>query len=97
MTEEEFVKAMEDFFFVSDEKYSIISYQTSLAHAAWDNLNVVPVYKLAQIAAYFSLIQLMNDVSESISNIINETRRQMKEKEIAEGFGKLLISIIVDS
>ena len=85
MNELEFVRSMEEFFFVSDEKHSIVSYRTSLAHAAWDNLDVVPISKLAQIASYFCLIQLMNDMPESISKIINESRAHLKDKEIAMG------------
>ncbi len=85
MNELEFVRAIEDFFMVADEKHTIVSYRTSLAHAAWDNLDVVPISKLAQIASYFNLIQLMNDISESISRIVNETRDHIKEKDAALG------------
>ena len=88
MNEGEFTKAMDQFFFVADEKHSIISYRTAQAHAVWDNYDVVPLTKLAQIAAYFSLIQLMNDMTESISTIVTETRAQIKAKEVAEGLGK---------
>lgn len=85
MNEYEFCKSMEEFFLVADEKHSMISYRTSLAHAAWDNLEVVPVSKLSQTAAYFCLIQLMNDMTESISKIIDESRAQVKIKEMEQG------------
>lgn len=85
MTEVEFCKAMEQMFFVADEKHSQVAYGTALAHAAWDNLDVVPISKLAQIGAYFYLIQLMNDMTESISQLVNESRSQIREKEIADG------------
>lgn len=49
MNEYEFCKSMEQFFLVADEKHSMVSYRTSLAHAAWDNLDVVPINKLAHI------------------------------------------------
>ena len=49
MTEEEFCKTLETFFFVTDEKLSRVSYQTSLAHCAWDGYDSVPVNKLAHI------------------------------------------------
>jgi hypothetical protein len=85
MNELEFVRAMEEFFIVTDERHSVVSYRTSLAHAAWDNLDVVPISKLAQIASYFNLIQLMNDISESISRIVNDTRAHLRAKDAAMG------------
>ena len=88
MTEVEFCKTMEQMFFVADEKHSQVAYHTSLAHAAWDNLDVVPISKLAQIGAYFYLIQLMNDMTQSISQLVNETRSQIREKEMADGLSK---------
>lgn len=94
MTEVEFCKAMEQMFFVADGKHSQVAYRTALEHAAWDNLDVVPISKLAQIGAYFYLIQLMNDMTESISQLVNESRSQIREKEIADGLSKGLITFL---
>ena len=54
MNEEEFLKAIEQFFFISDSKQVLVSYRTSLAHSSWDGLeNVVPIALLAHILFYY--------------------------------------------
>ncbi len=55
MTEEEFCKAIEQFFFIADERQSMISYRIALSHAAWDELDYVPINKLAHILFNFKI------------------------------------------
>lgn len=82
MNEIEFCQAMEQFFFISDEKQLRISFRTALAHCYWDsNENTVPVTKLAHISAYFCLLQIVNELQDNINTIVTESRKRIIENE----------------
>lgn len=92
MTEGEFFKAMEEFFFISDERQVRVSYRTALAHCFWDdNQNVVPVVKLAHIAAYYCLLQIVNEIQGNINKVISDSRKKNLENELKNGPGKKIL------
>lgn len=88
MTEAEFSEAMEQFFFISDERQISIAYQTALAHCYWDSyISAVPVNKLAHIGAFHCLMQIISELQENINKIIIESRARILENELKLGPG----------
>lgn len=82
MNETEFCQAMEQFFFISDERQVRISFRTALSHCYWDsNENTVPVTKLAHISAYYCLLQIVNELQDNINTIVIESRQKIIENE----------------
>lgn len=93
MTEVEFCEAIEEFFFINDERQMLVNYRTALAHSFWDAYDhAVPISKLAHIAAYYCLIQIVNELQENIDKIIAESREKLIENEIKQGLGKSFFS-----
>lgn len=86
MSEIEFCKAMEQFFFISDERQIRVSFRTALAHCYWDsNQNSVPVTKLAHISAYFCLLQILSELQDNINTLIADSRKKIIENEAKNG------------
>lgn len=86
MSEDEFCKTMEEFFFINDERQVKISYMTSLAHCFWDSYDEeVPLTKLAQIGAYYCLMQIVNELQENINKILSDHRSIVLEQETRHG------------
>jgi hypothetical protein len=71
MTDAEFCHAIEQFFFVADNKHSIVSYRTSLAHAAWDSYESVPINKLAHILLLLCILFYFVHFKNKYINLIN--------------------------
>lgn len=90
MTEGQFVKAMEEFFFVNDEKQIRKSYKTALAHCLWDEYqNTVPINKLSHICAYYCLLQIVNELQNNINKLVSDSREKILENELKYGPGKI--------
>jgi hypothetical protein len=88
MNEQEFCTAMEEFFFINDAKQVRVSYLTALAHCFWDSYDaLVPLNKLAHIGAYYCLMQIVNELSETVNKILIDHRNTIMENEMRSGGG----------
>ena len=86
MTEQEFCNAIEEFFYVYDERQTLNSYKTASAYASLDGYeNIVPTFKLAHSAAYFCLIQIIYNLKENLNTLIEEAREKKMADEREEG------------
>lgn len=76
MSEDEFLKAMDELFYIYDEKQTRIYYATTLKHCfLFEDLNgCVPIDKLAHIASYYYLIQIIQDLKIEINDHISVER-----------------------
>jgi hypothetical protein len=88
MTEIDFCDVMNEFFFVADERMCQVFYRTALAYAQWEDQHVVSIKKLSHIAAYFCLLQLMNDLKENVSKMIADSRQKILEHDAHFGARK---------
>jgi hypothetical protein len=70
MVENEFCDIMNELFFVADERQVLVAYKTSAS-----NDQIVSIKKLSHIAAYYCLLQFMNDLKESIDKMIKDSRK----------------------
>jgi hypothetical protein len=88
MNEAEFCNAMEEFFFINDEKQVKQSYLTALAHCFWDSYDEhVPLNKLAHIGAYYCLMQIVNELQDTVNKILIDHRNTIIENELRTGGG----------
>lgn len=90
MSENEFCDVLNEFFFVADERQLQVAYKTSLSHAVWDGQQVASIRKLSNIAAYYCLLQLINDLKDNITKIIEDSRKQTFEHDSKFGPRKLI-------
>jgi hypothetical protein len=82
MTEPEFFTAMDQFFFINDDRKTLVCYRVALAHSQWDGFeDVVPIVKLAHIGAYFCLIQIVSELKENINTLVSTMRKEVLENE----------------
>lgn len=95
MTEIDFCDVMNEFFFVADERMCQVFYRTALAYAQWEDQHVVSIKKLSHIAAYFCLLQLMNDLKENVSKMIADSRQKILEHDAHFGARKHFFFIIL--
>ena len=86
MTEQEYCNAIEEFFYIYDERMTTYAYRTALAAANLDGYeNITPTFKLAHPTAYFCLIQIIYNLKENINKLIVESRKKLAEEEAKEG------------
>lgn len=88
MTESDFCQAIDEFFCINDETQARIAYRTALAHAYWDGFQyAVPINKLAHVAAYYCLMQTVNELQENIKSIVSDSKQKLLENELKYGPG----------
>lgn len=93
MTEAEFYKAVEELFLITNETQVRIAYRTALAHSAWDAFQyAVPITKLAHVAAYYCLMQIVNELQENLQKIVNSSKQRLLEAEAKYGPGNSILS-----
>jgi hypothetical protein len=86
MTESEFFAAMDQFFFINDDRKTLVCYKVAQAHSQWDGFeDVVPIVKLAHIGAYFYLIQIVSELKENLNTLVSNMRKEILEKEMKIG------------
>jgi hypothetical protein len=83
MTENEFNQAINEFFYLFDDKQTRIFYETSLHDTrTWtqnvDN-NFVSIDKLSHIAAYYYLIQIIQELKFGVDDYIEKARELRKD------------------
>jgi hypothetical protein len=76
MNEDEFLKAMDELFYIYDEKQTRIYYTGALKHCIlFEDLNdCVPIDRLSHIASYYYLIQIIQDLKIEINEHISAER-----------------------
>ncbi len=84
MTEIEFSKTMEEFFYIYDEKQTKIYFETSLKYCmTFDGYTFcVPIDKLCYIAAYYYLIQTAQELKRDIDDIIKDARDKRQQATV---------------
>lgn len=84
MTEAEFARAMDEFFYIYDEKQTKVFYETSLRQSmAVDGYSFcVPIDKLCFIASYYYLIQVIQEFKLDLDEYVKKAREKRKELAI---------------
>jgi hypothetical protein len=83
MTEMEFNQAINEFFYLFDDKQTSLFYETSLRDTrTWSSnrdMNSVPMDKLSHIAAYYYLIQIIQELKFGVDEYIEKAREVRKD------------------
>lgn len=84
MTELEFSKSMEEFFYIYDEKQTKVYYETALKYCtSFDGYTFcVPIDKLCYIAAYYYLIQTAQELKRDLNDIIKDARDKRAHAQV---------------
>jgi hypothetical protein len=90
MTESEFAKSMEEFFYIYDEKQTKVYYETALKYCmSFDGYTFcVPIDKLCYIAAYYYLIQSAQELKQDINDMIRDSRDKRTQAQVGTTYDK---------